>query len=519
MIYVFDDFELDTSKVELRHKGRVTALEPQVFALLVFLVENRDRVVSKQEVVERIWNGRIISDSAIASRIKSIRQALGDSGTAQRLIRTVHGVGFRFVREATASSSLISPLHDPHLEGAEPAIENERPSIAVLPFRVVGALSPQSTIAEALPQDLTTELSRLRWLFVIARASAFRFHSESLDLDKIRAALNVRYCLSGTVEVLSNGMSVSVELSDTQDRGVVWSDRYHAAIGAVHEIREEIVRAVINALELQIPLNEARRARLKAPDRLDAWSAYHLGLQHMYRFNMEDNSVATRMFERAVALDPEFARGYAGLSFTHFQNAFLGYSNNIDQSAQLAQQFAAQCLERDPTDPFGNLTMGRAFLLRGDLDGGLSWLDRANRLNPNYAQAKYSRAWTESLLGQTTPSQCDVDTALALSPLDPLLYGMLAVRAFSHIVLDQPAEAAAWAERAARAPSAHVLFELIAVAAHGLNGNRALAKIWADSARARAPAVTITDFLRAFPFRETRVRKTFSDVLQKFGFT
>jgi len=522
MIYVFEDFELDTSKVELRHKGAVIALEPQVFGLVVFLVENRDRVVTKQEIVDRIWNGRIISDSAIASRIKSARQVLGDSGKAQRVIRTVHAVGFRFVCEATvaASSSWASATQacDPQMEGPELPIEGERPSIAVLPFRLVGPPGPQSAIAEALPQDLTTELSRLRWLFVIARASAFRFHSESLDLDRIRAALNVRYCLSGVVEVSSNGISVSVELSDTHDRGVVWSDRYHSAIGGVHEIREEIVRAVINALELQIPLNEARRARLKAPDRLDAWSAYHLGLQHMYRFNVSDNTTATNLFERAVALDPEFARAYAGLSFTHFQNAFLGYSNDIDHSAQLAQKFAAQCLERDPVDPFGNLTMGRAFLLRGDLEGGIGWLDRANRLNPNYAQAKYSRAWTESLLGQGAPSQSDVDTALALSPLDPLLYGMLAVRSFSHIVLDQPAEAAAWAERAARAPSAHVLIELIAVAAHGLNGNRALAERWAQSARSRAPAVTITDFLRAFPFREPRLRKRFSAVLGEFGF-
>lgn len=522
MVYVFDDFELDTSKLELRRSGSVIPLEPQVFSLLLLLVENRDRVVNKDEIVERIWNGRVISDSAIASRIKSVRQAIGDDGSAQRMIRTAHGIGFRFVRDATVAAAsgqlAAAQIDERHVSEQEAPTENTRPSIAVLPFRLVGSPSPQAAIAEALPQDLTTELSRLRWLFVIARASAFHFRSENLELDRVRQALNVRYCLSGTVEIFSNEMAVSVELSDTQDRGVVWSDRYRVTIGAVHEVREEIVRAVINALELQIPLNEARRARLKAPERLDAWSAYHLGLQHMYRFNMADNSLATRLFERAVALDPNFARAYAGLSFTHFQNAFLGYSNDIEGSARLAQQFAAQCLERDPIDPFGNLTMGRAFLLRGDLEGGLDWLDRANRLNPNYAQAKYSRAWTESLLGQAAPSQCDVDTALALSPLDPLLYGMLAVRAFSHIVRDQPAEAAAWAERAAHAPSAHVLIELIAVAAHGLNGNGILAQSWADSARARAPTLTTADFLRAFPFREPHVRKRFSDTLGKFGF-
>jgi TolB-like protein len=403
------------------------------------------------------------------------------------------------------------------VEDAHPP-DAARPSIAVLPFRLVGAASPYAGIADALPQDLITELSRLRWLLVIARGSAFQFRSEDLDVERIRTQLNVRYCLSGTVEVLSSDMAVSVELSDTTDRSVVWSDRFKVAFAGVHEIREEIVRAIINALELQIPLNEARRARLKAPHHLDAWSAYHLGLQHMYRFNRKDNALATTLFERATALDPEFARAYAGLSFTHFQDAFLGYSGDNARASALAERCAAMCLERDPVEPFGNLVMGRTFILKGDLKNSQPWLDRANTLNPNYAQAKYSRAWVESLLGEARPSQSDVDAALVLSPLDPFRYAMLAVRAFSHIVTGEAVEAAHWAERAARSPGAHVLIELIAVAAHGLAGNANEAKLWADTARARAPDVTREGFARAFPFRDPRTQKLFSTTLERFGF-
>ena len=519
MIHVFDDFELDTAKLELRRSGSVVAIEPQVFALLRLLIENRDRVVPKEEIVERVWGGRIVSDSAISSRIKSARQALGDDGSAQQVIRTVHGIGFRFVRDARDAAEHAARA----LDTAEPNVpaetgETARPSIAVLPFRVVGAAGPRSAIAEALPQDLITELSRLRWLFVIARASSFRFHSDDLDIDRIRSELSVRYCLSGAVEILSSGMIVSVELCDTHDRGIVWSDRYQVDLRAVHEIREEIVRAVINALELQIPLNEARRARLKAPDHLDAWAAYHLGLQHMYRFTKADNAIATGLFERAAATEPGFARAYAGLSFTHFQDAFLGYTQDPAKSAKLAEQFAAQCLERDPLDPFGNLTMGRTFLLRGDLEGSLAWLDRANTLNPNYAQAKYSRAWTEALFGQGVPCQSDVDTAMALSPLDPLRYAMLAVRAFSHILMGETAPGAEWAERAARSPNAHVLIEMIATVAHGLNGNDADARAWAESARARAPQIGRAEFQRAFPFRDAATRELVVKTLERYGF-
>ncbi|ACK50383.1 transcriptional regulator domain protein [Methylocella silvestris BL2] len=522
MIYLFEDFELDTARVELRTNGVAIAIEPQVFALLCFLVESRDRVATKEEIVARVWNGRVISDSAIASRIKSARRALGDDGGAQRLIRTIHGIGFRFVADVRLAATRIESIA-PTAETApdtdrSQAVETSRPSIAVLPFRLLGAADPQFSIGDALPHDLITELSRLRWLFVIARGSSFRFRGAEPDVGRVRTALNVRYCLSGVVEIHHSAMIISVELSDAEDSGVVWSERFRTQASAVHEIREEIVRAVINALELQIPLNEARRARLKSPERLDAWSAYHLGLHHMYRFNKADNSVATALFERAAAMEPGFARAYAGLSFTHFQSAFLSYADNVSEAANLAQRAAEQSLERDPVDPFGNFTMGRAFWLCGDLDASLPWLERANALNPNYAQAKYSRAWAQALLGNAASSRANVDEALALSPLDPLLYGMFGVRAFSHLVMGESAEAAEWAERAARSPGAHALIEMIAVLAHGLNGNDARAKAWARSARARVCDLNKAAFLRAFPFRDQLMLKRVSDELERFGF-
>jgi TolB-like protein len=520
MIYRFDDFELDIALIELRERGEAIAIEPQVFALISFLIENRERVVTKEEIIQQVWNGRIVSDSALSSRIKSARRALCDDGNAQNVIRTVHGVGFRFMRDVATdpSSGHVIVSEIPANESEAASTDAARPSIAVLPFRRVGPSDPRSGIADALPQDLITELSRFRWLFVIARASAFRFRGEDVDLDQVKAQLNVRYCLSGSVEFAGSAMIVSVELCDMEDRGIVWSERFQASHGAVHEIREEIVRAIIGALELRIPLNEARRARLKQPDHLDAWAAYHLGLQHMYRFTGPDNEAATGWFERAVAMDPGFARAHAGLSFTHFQDAFLDYNGDTARAAQLARHHAELCLERDPVEPFGNLTMGRTFLLRGDLEGCLPWLERANALNPNYAQAKYSRGWTEALMGNTVCSLLDADAAVALSPLDPLYYGMLSVRAFAHIVSGDSKKAADWAEQAAAAPGAHCLIAMIAVAAHGLNDNDAKAKDWAASARRRTPDLTSAAFLRAFPFRDPTIRKTVTQTLGRYGF-
>ncbi len=515
MIHVFKDFELDTERMELRQAGVAVRLEPQVFALLRLLIENRNRMVSKDEIVAKIWNGRIVSDSAIASRVKSARRAIGDDGRAQGAIRTVHGLGFSFVADVTTRVA-VALAGSPETAPGEP-LRHSRPSIAVLPFRSVGDAGPEFPIADALPHDLITELSRLHWLFVIARGSSFRFRGAEAQLGEVRSRLNVQYCLTGLVEISGKTMSVSVELSDTQDMGIVWSERFRGDVSAVHEIRDHIVNAVTSAVEVRIPFNEAQRAALKSPENLDAWSAYHLGLHHMYRFNKPDNDTATGLFERAIAMEPGFARAYAGLSFTHFQNAFLRYGDDAE-ATRLAQRYAAQCLERDPLDPFGHFTMGRSHWLRGDLEASLPWLERANALNPNYAQAKYSRGWAEALLGSAAASQTNIAAALALSPLDPMVYGMLGVRALSHLTLGDAGLAAEWAERAANSPGAHALIEMIAAAAHGLNGNDAKARAWAASAHARAGYLDKADFLRAFPFRDLPTRERVTGMLGSLGF-
>lgn len=502
MIYRFGPVRFDTARRELTAGGRPVPVEPQVFDLLQMLIENRERLVTKDEIMERIWRGRIVSEAALSSRVKSARQAIGDDGRAQRLIRTHAKHGFRFVGEVELLAAEPAPAPAPE---AEP-LQAGRPSIAVLPFTTIGAGPASLAMAEALPHDLIAELARLRWLFVIARGSSFRFRGPVIDLAEVRAALKVGYCLTGSVEVDEIALSLTVELCETVGGGVVWSERFAGRPGAVHEIRQEIVRQVIATLELQIPLIEARRARLASPDSLDAWSAFHLGLSELFRFAPQANARAARLFEQALELEPGFARAHAALSFAHFENTFLGFVDDVGAAAEMARRAAEAGLALDPLDPFCNLVMGRSFWLADQLEASLPWLDRAMALSPNYAQARYARAWTETLMGDGRQGRADVDAALALSPLDPLAYGMLGVRAFSHMVLDEPAEAAAFAERAAHSPGAHALIEMIAAVAHVLAGDVERGRRWAASARARHPGLGLADFQRAFPFRDAEAR-------------
>ena len=516
VIYRFASFELDLGKGELRQDGEVRPVEPQVFALLSLLVANRERLVSREEIVEEVWDGRIISDAAVASRIKSAREALGDDGKSQRFIRTIHGRGLRFVADARLTGG--EPAGGPAPEPAPGQPEaTTRPSVAVLPFRLLGDAGPCAAIGEALPHELITELSRLRWLFVTARGSSFRLGADG-DPGEAGRLLGVRYCLTGVMELSLPNLTVTVELVDTRDSGVVWAERFTRTLDDVHAVREENRARILSALELHIPLHEAARARLSVTEDLDAWSAFHLGLQHMYRFNRQDNAAATALFHRAIAVDPGFARAHAGLSFVHFQTAFLRHSDDVAGEIAQARRFAARGLELDPIDPFVNFTMGRSFWLEGDLDASLGWLQRAVTLSPSYAQGIYACALTEALAGLGADGHRHVDLAMRLSPLDPLYYAFLATHALSHMSQGDDAAAVEWAERAARSPGAHAIIAMIAAAAHALGGDPARAVTWSAQVRERSPAFGAGDFFRSLPMRPGAARARLERAFAGLGF-
>ena len=522
MIYEFAGCELDTSKVVLRREGIVVSLQPQVFDLILLIVENHDRMVSRDEIVEKIWNGRAISETAISSRIKAVRQALGDDGQEQWIIRTVHGRGFRCIAGVRINASSPSQI-DARTSSA--AVKTDggssaatgRPSIAVLPFALLGSSLEFPTLADAIPHEIIVALSRLRWLFVIARGSAFRFRETDPDIRMIGRALGVGYCLTGVVEFMPGSIAITAELASTSDGGVVWSHRFECGQDEIHEVRGRITANAVAALETQLPLNEARLARFSVPDSLDAWANYHLGLEHMFRFNRADNAEAVAHFRRAIAQEPNFARAHGGLSFTSFQNAYLHYSDDPRPAIAEARAEAERSVEIDPYDAFGNFTLGRSYWLEGDIEASLRWLDQATALRPNFAQGYYARAWADTMLGRGAEGRANVDAAMALSPLDPFLYAMKGTKALSYLVEDKPLAAIPWIEEAARTPGAHPVVGLVAAATHALSGDMVSASRWIKRVADRNPHVSRDYFFRSIPFADQTLRQRVSGALGKCG--
>ncbi len=528
MKLIFDQFTLDTDIAELRRGTTAVALEPQVFDLLVFLIANRERVVSRDEIINAVWGGRFTSDSAVSTCVKSLRKALQDDGDQQRYIKTLRGRGFRFVADIIVDDSKVSknslritpqlhqPIQEPSLlqHQATPGFQG-KPSIIVLPFQDLLNNQQNSVVAEAMAHDLIQALSRLRWLRVIARSTAFQFRSPIPDFKKIGQQLNLRYALCGSIEADGKAQVISVELSDCETSEVIWAERFEAKPETLNEIRHHIIANVVSSLEIYIPLNEASQASLRSSDNLDAWANYHLGLRYMFRFTPTDNSRAAQYFSQAIKQDGQFARAYAGLSFTRFQDAFLRYDQDTNNAVADARKLAEQSVELDSLDPFTNYNMGRSFWLSGETEAGLGWLERSVALSPNFAQGHYSRAFCEVMQGQTRLALENTELSLYLSPLDPLLYGNYAIKSFAYLRQEDLPNAVYWAEKAASTPGAHFLIFMIAAATHALSGDNKKSQYWCARIKAHKPDANASHFFSAFPFIDDALKASLKTGLQR----
>lgn len=512
-IISFDDFELDLITFELRKAGSVVHVEPKVFDLIARLSGNPGQVLSRDVLIEQIWDGRFVSDATVSSAVSAARRALGDNGEEKKYIQTVRGRGFRFAvnsrqaNEPTANALELGPPKD------------LRPAIIVLPFTDLSSSQEHAVLAVALAHDIIQALSRLRWLRVIARGTAFRFRAESVELDTLRTSLDARYCLSGVIELNTGNLRLTFELIDLNDQTQIWSDQIAGRIDQIHDMRNEVVKQTVSCVEVHIPLHEARLARMMAPENLDAWSAFHLGITQMYRFNAESMQAAAGYFEHAIKLEPTFARAHAGMSFAQFQLAFNEYPG-ADKAVATRNAFASaeRGLELDPFDPLCNFTQGRAFWLTGELDRSLSWLQRSTELSPNFAQGHYATAFASALTNRTKQVFGAVDTASSLSPLDPLLWAFHCVRSFACIADGNFAEAREWANAAASTHGALVVIDMTAVIANHLDGDARSAEQWASQVRSRKPDADTNYFFNSLSFQDPKTRQVMAGALAQYGF-
>ena len=442
MQFRFTRYVLDVDGRDLRRDGHPVATEPQVFDLLVHLIRHRDRVVSKDDLLQAIWGGRIVSESTLTSRINAARKAIGDSGETQSLIRTSPRKGIRFIGMVESSE----PAELPSASATAP----DRPSIAVLPFRNLSGDPDQDYFADGMVEEIITGLSRIKWLFVISRNSTFIYKDKPVDVKAVGRDLGVRYVLEGSVRRSGRHVRVTGQLIETATGANVWADRYDGTLDDIFALQDEMTMHVIGAVEPTLRKAEIERARRKRPDNLDAYDLFLRALPFAATAMPEHADKALELLEEAIRLEPDYAIVHGFIAWCHEQRYLRGGLHAATREA--ARRHAHAAIETGGDDAMA-LAMGGFVIgvMERDYETALEALDRAVALSPSSALAFGFSAIIRAWLGDDAMAIEHAGIGIRLSPYDPLIYLPYVGLAYAQYFAGNFVEAASAAARASAA--------------------------------------------------------------------
>lgn len=431
MRYAFEGYVLDTDRCELHRGSDVVSITPQVFDLLEYLIRNRARVVSKDDLIEAIWGGRAVSDAALTTRLNAARVAIGDSGEQQRLIRTLPRRGFRFVGELQEAKCIGAETGPPMPKPALPL--PNKPSIVVLPFQNLSGDVAQDYFADGIVEDIINGLSRSRSLFVISRSSSFTYKGKSVDIKRVGLELGIRYVLEGSVRKAGERVRISAQLIDAETGANFWAERFDDHLEDIFALQDRLTGAVIGALSPQLERAEIERAQRKPTKNLQAYDYYLRAQYANYQFSREGNAEALRLARISISLDSSFALAYAFAANMFGQRKAFGWLIDAEQERNEARRFVEWSLKHDSDDPLVLAHCGQAYsFVLEEPESGLSLLERAVALDPNLALARNWKGWAHVYLGQVDAALEQFAAAIRLSPLDPRLFLPFAGMAYAH---------------------------------------------------------------------------------------
>ena len=428
MRYLFEEYAFDTDRRELYRGADAVSVAPQVFDLIDYLIRNRERIVSKDDLIKIIWNGRSISDAALTTRLNAARTAIGDSGEQQRFIKTLPRRGFRFVgavREAQQPAGAAVADNEMELQKSDPALP-DKPSIAVLPFENMSGDSEQEYFADGMVEEIITALSRFKSLFVIARHSSFTFKGKAADIKEVGRRLGARYVIEGSVRKASGKVRITVQLIDAVTGAHLWADRFERDLSDVFALQDEITVAVVSAIEPKMLQTEIAMATRRRPENLTAYDLYLRAMQHHYLMTREGFAEAIRLAHRALELDPQFGAVATLGAICHMQNVVLGYVNDPQFDRQEAVRLVRLGLSIDDSDPdtLAKASLISAFIV-GDSEAEIEMADRAVSLNPNSWTTWNARGWVYIYAGLPEEAIRSFERAICSSPVEPRLSATL----------------------------------------------------------------------------------------------
>ena len=461
MRFLFDGYLLDTDRHELRQGTALRSVEPQVFDLLVFLVRNRDRVVSKDDLLASVWGGRIVSESTLASRINAARRVIGDTGEQQRLIRTIIGKGVRFVGKVVEQDTDQTAL--------PPIVP--RLSIVVLPFANFSNDPDLEYVADGITDDLTTDLSRISGGFVIARNTAFTFKGKPVDVKKIGRELSIRYVIEGSVRRAGDLLRLNVQLTDAESGAHLWANRFDTGSLDLAQAQSEITGRLARAINLKLVEAESRRIERESALDPDPHDLLIRGWAMLGRpVSAATMQESLRVFERVLEIDPGSVDAKVGVAYTLCGTIADGWSTSVQKDKARAEQLLLEAIECDASSFRARQALGLLRRLQKRLDESRIELETAIALAPNYAPAFCQLGMTLICLGQPDAAIPEIEKGIRFAPHDavsPSAYSMLTV---AYLISGHVEEAIEFARQArARNPRLYYTHMLLA-AALGLKG-------------------------------------------------
>jgi TolB-like protein/cytochrome c-type biogenesis protein CcmH/NrfG len=523
MQFFFSDHVLDTNRRELCRGPDRVALEPQVFDLLVYLLQNHDRVVSKDDLIAAIWDGRIVSESTLTSRINAARKAVGDSGRDQKLIRTIARKGFRFVGSFRSQQVGSEPPDDAdrsldHAGDAPHTVMSplDRPAIAVLPFTNMSDEPEQEYFSEGISEDIITALSKLRWFYVIARNSSFVYKGKPVHIKQVGEELGVGYVVEGSVRKEGNRVRITAQLIDVDTGTHIWSERYDRSLADVFAVQDEITQAVVAAIEPQLYAAENFRAQRKAPDNMDAWDLVMRALSHYWRVTRQDNMVAQALLEKAISIDSNYGQALGLLAASHMFSAHMGWSD-MATAIPVGERAALAAIRADSEDPWAHNALGSVYLFTRCFDDSLAEFELAIRLNPSFSPARGYYGVALTYCGRWEEGDMAARQALRLSPRDPFAAVYCGVVAYAQFIGGNYEEAIRLCREALRQRNDFVGAHRVLAASAGMAGMKQVAEAAMLELRRAQPNVSLAWIAKEIPFKRDVDRDLYLEGFRRAG--
>jgi adenylate cyclase len=479
--YLFEDCALDTDRRELRRGADLVPLEPQVFDLLVYLLQNRERVISKDDVTATIWAGRVVSESALTTRINAARRAIGDNGQEQRLIKTLLRRGIRFVGPVRAEND---PVGGDATETVVPGrIFGERPSIAVLPFINLSNEPEQEYFAIGMTEDIITALSQYRWFSVVAFNSVFPVKPRMMDATLAARELGVRYVLEGSVRKAGSRIRITGQLIEGASGAHLWASHFDRDYENSFGIQDEITESVVAAIEPEIQMGEAQRAARKPASNLSALDCCLRGMWHYNNISPEENRKALTWLRQSIGRDPSLSRAYLYLARALAGRCWFGFSEDVVSDLTEYRAAVERALALDDRDPQSHYALSFYSMMTRQHQQALNSAQRAIGISSNFALGYFGLGIARVFVGQFNGALDSLRRAQQLSPHDPIAFNFGNLMALAHYHLGQYEEAVECAERSVRGRRLYTLLRTLLASLGQLGRIDKAAGVLAEMAR------------------------------------